>query len=295
MMFRSSQPSPLVELTTLVLCLGLSVLMLLLPDELQINMADRLSRVLTEPYWRARNFADDVFRVRQENASLKARLLGYELGDANPPRVSGDAGTGAQNLNSWQDKGLALWPCDIVARRLDRPATMVKIHSAEPVAWRLYQAVVTASGLLGRVRKIMSNREAWVEILTAPDMALGCEIERTGLLGVLRPFGEEFILDMIGRDETGVAEGDLVMTSGIAEIMADDEKVGWGIMPRGLPVGKVAKIEKQATSLFLDIRVKPLASLRRNETVFVVGARGISAAAAREEPVGGGAPGGRRP
>ena len=78
---------------------------------------------------------------------------------------------------------------------------------------------------------------------------------------------------MVGRDETGIAVGDVVITSGIAEVRQEDEAHGWGLMPRGLPVGQVTKINQTAASLFLDIRIRALASLRRNETLFVVGAQ----------------------
>jgi hypothetical protein len=270
MMLRSSQPSPLIELITLILCLGLSLLMLGLPDDLQILMADRIGSVLTEPYWRVRNFGEDVLRLRRDKAWLQAHMMELELQRAAQQRIQPEWHTRERLHQLWPDFADRLRACEVVARQVSRRGTMIKIRSAEPIAWRLYQPVLTPAGLIGRLRQVVASDAAWVELLTAPDMALGCEVERTGLVGILRPFGSEFLLDMIGRDETGVVVSDLVITSGIAEVDEADRAGHWGLMPRGLPVGRVEQIEQIAGSLFLEIRVEPLADFYRNESVFVV-------------------------
>ncbi len=267
---RVSQLSPRMELLALLICLGTSLLMLTLPDDLQIVVADRLSVVLTRPYWRLRNFGEDILAVRRENGWLQARIKELELQAANLGRSARDAER--QSVTDGLPAGVAerLIPCEVVARELPRSATMVKIRSAAPLRWRLYEPVLSSRGLLGRVRRIDDQREAWVELLTAPDMALGCEIERTGLLGVLRSRGGDFLLDMVGRDEDDVQEGDVVVTSGIAEVRSEAEGEGWAPVPRGLPVGVVRRVHKSAEQLFLDISVTPATSFTRNATVFLL-------------------------
>ena len=86
-------------------------------------------------------------------------------------------------------------------RERGRFATMIKIESLVPVAWEPWLPVISQAGYLGRLRSIINEREAWVELLTAPDFALGVEFERTGLLGVLRPRADSFVVEMVGRDE----------------------------------------------------------------------------------------------
>jgi cell shape-determining protein MreC len=142
------------------------------------------------------------------------------------------------------------------------------------VLWRTFQPVITPAGLLGRVQQSAGSYEAWVELLTSPDLALGCEIERNGVLGILRPRDGDFVLDMVGRDED-VVPGDRILTSGIAEL----HETGAGTrpeasFPRGLPVGLVREVLAPADQLFKTIHVSPLASLRRNDVVFVVTAPG---------------------
>ncbi|MFH1842857.1 MAG: rod shape-determining protein MreC [bacterium] len=254
---------------TLAICIVLSLLMLVLPDEVQIDVANNLSVILTEPYWRVRNFGEDVVRVRRENAAMQAQLTQLELQMASEARGVRDA---ARLLG---DGGLTagyagrLLPCQVVAREMGHSATMVKIRSLQAVDWQLYQPILAPEGLLGRVRRICSPTEAWVELLTAPGMALGCEIERTSLPGVLQTRGEDLFFDLISRDERDVQVDDLIITSGI-DAVVDAETEGWAVMPRGLPVGVVSKVKPSVTNHSLEIQVEPKASFSHNTTVFVV-------------------------
>jgi len=163
-----------------------------------------------------------------------------------------------------------LVPCRVVMRKRSRFATLIKIRSLTPVAWRPWQPVISTSGYLGRLRAVVNDREAWVELMTSPDFAIGVEIERTGLLGVLRPRGDGFEVEMIGRDED-VRKHDVVITSGIAEIQEGDaEPDGAALTPRGLLVGEIATAAKVEGEVIKKVAVDPAATFDSNETVFVV-------------------------
>ena len=220
------------ELLTFVVCVALSVTLLVLPSGTRILVADRLGLVLTSPYWKARDFGQDILRTRDDNAWLKKRVAEMELLAATGERMQRDAGRLAgPALDPGYDGDLV--PCRVVMRQRARFATMIKVHSLLPVAWRPWQPVISSAGYLGRLRSVINDREAWVELITAPDFALGVEIERTGLLGVLRPRGDRFVVDMVGRDED-VQVGDTVITSGIAEIREGDaDPGGAALTPRG--------------------------------------------------------------
>ncbi len=256
--------------TCLAVCAGL----LLLPDPAQLRVAHSLGAVTTDPFFRMRDFIEDVGRVKRRNAELRAEVAALQLERSGLARQRRDADRLGEAAGLRAAAVGALQPCEVVARRSGRLPSQVRIRSAQPVLWRTFQPVITPAGLLGRVKQPAGSYEAWVELLTSPDLALGCEIERNGVLGILRPRDGDFVLDMVGRDED-VVPGDRILTSGIAEL----HDAGGGTrpeasFPRGLPVGVVSEVAAPADRLFKTIRVSPLASLRRNDVVFVVTAPG---------------------
>lgn len=256
------------ELLVLVICTALSVTLLVLPTNKRIHVADFLALV-TSPYYKVHDFGKDVLRVRGENAWLSKRVAEMELLASTGERMQRDA---SRLAGPAMDPGYDgdLVPCRVVARKRARFATLVKVHSLSSVDWQPWQPVISRAGYLGRLRTVINDREAWVELLTAPDFALGVEIERTGLLGVLRPRGDKFVIDMVGRDED-VEVGDRVITSGIAEIREGDaDPGGAALTPRGFPVGTILQTYSVSDGLFKMIEVEPAASFKFNETVFVV-------------------------
>ena len=257
------------EILILVVCVALSITLMVLPHSTRIVVADRLGVVLTSPYWKARNFGDDIVSTQQENTILKQQVTELELTLAAGERMGRDA---MRMAGPALDPGYEgeIVPCQVVMRQRGRFATMIKIRSLSPVAWEPWLPVITSSGFLGRLRTIINDREAWVELMTAPDFALGVEIDRTGLLGILRPRADRFVLEMVGRDED-VQVGDRIITSGIAEVLdLDSRDQPVALTPRGFPVGRVAAVSSPSEKLFKEIIVEPGASFDYNETVFVV-------------------------
>lgn len=257
------------ELLTLVVCAALSVTLLVLPSDSRIFVADRLGLVLTSPYYEAKDFGRDILATRDDNAWLRKRVAELELLAATGERMQRDAGRMAgPALDPGYDGDMV--PCRVVMRQRARYATLIKVHSLMPVDWRPWQPVISSSGYLGRLQTVINDREAWVELLTAPEFALGVEIERTGLLGVLRPQGDRFVVEMIGRDED-VEPGDRVITSGIAEIRDGEvDPGGASLTPRGFPVGTIVETSSPSDRIFKHVVVAPAASFDFNETVFVV-------------------------
>ncbi len=272
---RQHRFSPRGEMIAFVACVGLSLLLLFLPGDARVLVADRLAVVLTDPWSRLRGFSQDILRIRNENAELQRRVAELELQSAAAARELNDA---ARLAGPALDAGYAgdLVPCRVVMRQRGRQITMIKIASAQPVGWRVYQPVVSRAGYLGRVRQIVSAREAWVELLSAPDFALGVELERTGLIGILRPHASTIRVDMVGRDED-VVPGDVVITSGITEVRDLAGTPEAGQTPRGFPLGTVVSVEKPADGMFKEITIELAASAAVNETVFVVTSLGAGA------------------
>lgn len=119
-------------------------------------------------------------------------------------------------------------------------------------------AVVTYQGMVGRVERVYP-RYAEVRLLLSPSLALGVLVQRTRDLGVLSGDGKgTCTVKYIPRDSQ-VAEGDLVITSGLGEKI-----------PRGIIVGRVSKVQERPGDLFKEIVVEPSCDFSRLGRVFVI-------------------------
>ncbi len=257
------------EIMILVVCVALAITLLVLPQDTQITVADRLGQVLTFPYWEMRNFSEDIVRTQEQNTLLKQQLVELKQALATGARMSRDAMRMAGPAVAPGYEG-EIVPCRVVMRQRGRFATMLKIRSLTPVDWQPWLPVISRRGYLGRLHKVINDQEAWVELMTVQDFAMGAELDRTGLLGILRPRAGHFVLEMVGRDED-VRVGDQIITSGIAEVKEQDSSGEQVVLtPRGFPVGRVIDVSSPLEQLFKVIIVEPDASFDYNETVFVI-------------------------
>lgn len=118
--------------------------------------------------------------------------------------------------------------------------------------------VVTYQGMVGRVEEVY-DRYAEVRMLLSPSLALGVLVQRTRDLGVLSGDGRgTCTVKYIPRDSQ-VAEGDLVITSGLGEKI-----------PRGIVVGRVSEVSERQGDLFKEVTVEPSCDFSRLGRVFVI-------------------------
>jgi rod shape-determining protein MreC len=133
-------------------------------------------------------------------------------------------------------------------------------------------AVVTSDGLVGRIGEVYSQLSR-VVLLTDPNAAVGCEVESTGVLGVLRFSASphpRLVLTMVPFADT-VKVGQRLLTSGLSRRY-----------PRGLPVGRVVRLGTAERGLTQEIEIAPAARLTRLRYVFVI--PGPSGSLPRGEP-----------
>jgi len=253
-----------------MLCIAVSLALLLLPDRPQLQVAHALSTVIVNPWLDTRNYAEDVLSVKAENARLSAEVeaLKARIAAVRRDQTDQDRNAGPAVAPSFTGP---LAPCQVLARKRVRLASMIQIRSVDPVRWQPELPVVTVDGLIGRLHTVIDDRAAWVELLTAPDMAVGVELEGSGVVGVLRPRAGRFVVELVGRDEA-VMPGEEVITSGLGEVRDAPGSSPFGPVPRGLRVGVVSQVSAPSDQVFKVIEISPHADFRRNETVFVVGA-----------------------
>ncbi len=121
-------------------------------------------------------------------------------------------------------------------------------------------AVITADGIVGKVRDVLGAHSAQVLAVNDQTSGAGVILETTRIRGILRgnANGQLQIVDILA--DKRIQKGEVVLTGG-----------GDQIFPRGLPVGVVDKvIPDPERDSFIVVMVVPAAHLDRLDEVLVV-------------------------
>ena len=196
--------------------------------------------------------------VRQENRDLKDKIQQLEI---ERVRLSEDAEQAhrLQALFNFKEQFIAKTvAAQVIGSSGSEQSRSIYIDKGSKDGIKPDMAVITASGVVGKVLRGVQNHVASVLLIDDQTSGVGAILEKSRLQGVVRgtPAGE-VVLERVMTDET-VEAGEKVLTSG-----------GDRIFPKGLPVGTVTKVSP-GQELFLNIRVKPAADLGRLEEVLVI-------------------------
>jgi len=122
------------------------------------------------------------------------------------------------------------------------------------------QAVIHTDGLIGQVTRVQPLL-AEVTLITDKDHAIPVQVLRNGLRGVAYGSGDGATLELrYMAANAEIAQGDVLVTSGID-----------GVYPRGLPVARVTKIERDSAYAFAKIACQPVAGIDQFREVLVLG------------------------
>jgi rod shape-determining protein MreC len=109
-------------------------------------------------------------------------------------------------------------------------------------------AALSAEGLVGRVTTV-SEHSATVQLVTDPQCAISCLDVRSGAFGIVagRFDGEAEFAYL--KQNADVKKGDLLSTS------------GFGVFPKGIPVGLVRNVTRHASRINPEIDVELMADV----------------------------------
>ena len=120
-------------------------------------------------------------------------------------------------------------------------------------------AVIGPDGLIGRVMEVRTGASV-VQVITDPASTVGAHAVRTRTVGVVEgdPRGT-MRLKYMAREGSGIAVGDLIVTSGSG-----------GVFPRGIPIGHVRAIDNRGSALFHYAILTPAVDLARVDEVLLL-------------------------
>jgi len=196
--------------------------------------------------------------VRQENEDLKDQIAQMKMQQI---RLIEDAGQAhrLQLLLGFKEQYISQTvPAQVISTTGSEFSRAIYIDKGSNDGIRPDMPVVTPEGIVGKVLRVISGNTSLVLLISDPTSGAGVILEKSRLRGVLKgsPNGATMMNDVMSDEKVQV--GEQVITSG-----------GDRIFPKGLPVGTVAAVGP-GQDLFLNIRVRPSATLNKIEEVLVI-------------------------
>ena len=228
---------------------------------LVLNLTLPLERMVTLPVQELRGVWGDyvaLVGVREENEKLRGRLARLE--DENHQyREAILSSERFQKLAGFRaQREIPMVPANVIHQDLSPWFQSLIIDQGAAAGIRPGMPVITDAGVVGLVSGTTPGASK-VMLIIDPQSRLDAYVERTRARGTVRgAAGPDCDLDHVLRQES-VEEGDLLLTSGMG-----------GVYPKGLRVGRVAKVENKTSGLFLAAKVDPVVDFTRLDEVFVI-------------------------
>lgn len=197
--------------------------------------------------------------VRRENASLRGeneqlRVQTLQAGETR------EENTRLRRLLVLRDRlPLATVTGEVIGREAGGWVRSLTVNRGRGDGIVQQTPVIMPEGLVGRVVQVHRGA-AVIQLLNDPASTVGAVVQRTRTAGLVEgDAGGAVRFKFMARDGASVAPGDLVVTSGLGTLF-----------PKGLPVGRVVKIEDKGSALFHFAVLAPAVDFSRVEEVLLV-------------------------
>jgi rod shape-determining protein MreC len=197
--------------------------------------------------------------VRGENTRLRDEIQRLRTATLQVDETSDENRRLRRLLALQQRVPLATLASEIIAREWGGWVRSFTIGRGRQDGVTRLTAVITPAGLVGRVVEVR-HATAIVQVLTDPASTIGAHVVRTRTSGIVEGQARGTMrFKFMARDGASLQVGDLVVTSGVS-----------GLIPRGLPVGRIAAVDDRGSALFHFAALAPLDDLSRLEEVLLV-------------------------
>jgi rod shape-determining protein MreC len=198
-------------------------------------------------------------QLREENAELRARILDTSQAAQRYEAAQAEAGQLRRLIGAAERLPVKSTPAEILYSGRDPYSRKVVIDKGSQNGVRAGAPVVDEAGVIGQVTRAHALA-AEVTLLTDKDQAIPVQVVRNGLRAVAFGAGASGMLELrFMASNAEIQNGDRLVTSGID-----------GTYPPGIPVGTVARIERDAAYAFARIVCQPAAGVERGRYVLVI-------------------------
>jgi len=161
-------------------------------------------------------------------------------------------------LNFKERSPLTLIAANVIGRETGPWFQTFMINKGQDEGILVDMGVIVPTGIVGKVVKSFPHN-AQVLLMTDTNSAIAAIVQRTREEGIVQGMGGNLVRLKYLPRVAEVLEGDILITSGLE-----------GSFPKGLPMGRIKKVEKPEDSFFLNITLTPEISFSKLEEVLVV-------------------------
>jgi rod shape-determining protein MreC len=211
----------------------------------------------------------DTFDAKDENAELKSEVAQLRQKLAAAQTAQRDARELRGLVGLQRQEGFPQGTEPVTARVIARSPTVwystIKVDKGSGDGVRENQPVIANGGLAGKVTNVTGGT-AEVTLITDASSAVSAQVMPEGANGIVKPEvgnPNDLLLDFVQKGRR-VTEGTTVVTSGFTSSRVES------LFPRGIPIGRVTKVDLDEIALYQRVHMKPFADLRRLDFVQVL-------------------------
>ena len=201
-------------------------------------------------------------KLKKENADLRQQVARAQAAEDENRKLRGLVGL---PKNPGYPDGVDALTARVIARSptVWSEAVQLNVGSADGV--RVDQPVVTGGGLVGRITSV-TGHTATVTLMVDSSSAVSSQVLPDGKFGVVKPkIGNPNDMQLQYLDKhTKVKKGDMVITAGTTDKNLPSP------FPKGIPVGRVSRVDQTELDVYERIHVQPFADFKRMEFVQVL-------------------------
>ncbi len=222
------------------------------PVQYLVNLPVRVGDWMSEALTSRQQLLEENERLRAQNLLLKTHTQKYQALVLENQRLRG-------LIESPIRQGERVLVADMMAVEQDTSTQKFVINKGSKEGVYIGQPIVDAKGVMGQIVHVGQSSSTGM-MVTDHEHALPVEVIRSGVRAIASGVGAkgEMRLDYV-PPESDIKEGDLLVSSGLG-----------GHFPEGYPVGVVSKVDLHPGDKFMQIRVRPVASLAKAREVLLV-------------------------
>jgi rod shape-determining protein MreC len=162
----------------------------------------------------------------------------------------------------YRQKPRTMIPCDVVSRNISGWWSTVRIGKGASDGIGENCAVISPDGLVGKTTEVSAHTSE-VLLVCDPACRVSAKIKRVDVFGLVRGAGNTLKGEPMAKIE---------FVNKDIEIRINDEVVtsGLGAFPKGVHIGYINKIHRDASGLFQSAEIAPRATIGLLDYVFVV-------------------------